>query len=250
MPGERGATEAEVVILGTFHMANPGRDVIKFEADDVLAQHRQAELEDLAARLAEFRPTKVCVEQTPEYQATLDDAFARYLEGNAEPSRSEIQQVGFRLARLCGLKRVFGIDDDTPMEWDDLNAYLASHPDEDKRYRERIEALQVEAEKKSEALARTPIREFLRAMNEEDALRRDAGLYVDFAGLGGVGEHGGADMTASWYRRNIRIFSNLVGLTEPGDRIFVAFGAGHVPILRYLTALSSRHRLVEAGAFL
>jgi hypothetical protein len=45
----------------------------------------------------------------------------------------------------------------------------------------------------------------------------------------------GADLLAAWYERNIRIFANLhrLGL-NPGDRVFVLFGAGHIPILRQL----------------
>lgn len=241
---------ADVLLLGTYHMANPGRDVIRFEADDVLAFHRQAELEELVARLAQFRPTKVCVERPPEHQPKLDDAYGQYVEGRTEPDRDEIQQVGFRLARLCGLSRVYGIDDHTPLEWDELNAYLAEHPDEDERQREKSKLLQAEFDKKAEELARTTISEFLLSMNDERALRRDAGWYVDAAGLGGVGEQAGATMLTSWYRRNIRIFSNLSGLTEPGDRIFVVFGSGHIPILRDLVRLSSRHNLVEASTLL
>lgn len=73
---------------------------------------------------------------------------------------------------------------------------------------------------------------------------------MDVAGLGGLEEHGGAEMLASWYERNIRIFSNLSGVTSAGDRIFVLFGSGHVPILRELVELSSRHRLVELERYL
>jgi hypothetical protein len=32
--------------------------------------------------------------------------------------------------------------------------------------------------------------------------------------------------------------------------MFVLFGHGHIPILRHLLHLSSRHRLVDAGAFI
>ena len=47
----------------------------------------------------------------------------------------------------------------------------------------------------------------------------------------------GADLLAAWYERNIRIFANLhrMGLA-PEDRVFVIYGAGHVPILRQLVA--------------
>lgn len=250
MRDEDDFVPADVLLLGTFHMNNPGRDLINLVADDVLAEHRQDQLQELASRLAGFAPTKVCVERAPTDQGELDRKFSRFLRDEADPSRSEIVQVGFRLARLCGLDRVHAIDDDTPMEWDALDAFFAAHADEDARFREDIARAQEEERHTSEELARTPLRDFLREMNGVDALRRSASWYVDSAGLGGVGEHAGADMLASWYRRNIRIFSNLSGITESGDRIFAVFGSGHIPILRGLIDLSARHRLIEAHDFL
>ena len=42
-PAETPA-RAEVLVLGVYHMANPGRDVFDTQADDVLAPRRQAEM--------------------------------------------------------------------------------------------------------------------------------------------------------------------------------------------------------------
>jgi hypothetical protein len=243
-------TYAEVLLLGTFHMDNPGRDLINLVADDVLAPHRQEELETLAARLADFAPTKVCVERAPRAQDDLDASFARYLRGEAEPSRDEIVQIAFRLAQRCGVDRVHAIDDHTPMDWGQLEEFLAAHPDDDARFQREIAAEQEEIARTSERLARTPLASYLAEINAPDALRESAAWYVNIAGLGAIGEHPGADMLASWFHRNVRIFSNLCAITEPGDRIFVLFGSGHVPLLRYLLDLSARHRLVDTGAFL
>ena len=44
----------EVLIVGTFHMANPGQDLINPDAGDVLSDERQAEIADLVGRLARF----------------------------------------------------------------------------------------------------------------------------------------------------------------------------------------------------
>ena len=48
-PAGCGPAEVQVMLLGTYHFANPGRDVIKQDIDDVLQPKRQAELEDLLA---------------------------------------------------------------------------------------------------------------------------------------------------------------------------------------------------------
>ena len=38
------APRAEILVLGTYHMANPGRDIFNTQADDVLAAKRQKEI--------------------------------------------------------------------------------------------------------------------------------------------------------------------------------------------------------------
>ncbi|MEZ4647321.1 MAG: DUF5694 domain-containing protein [Candidatus Eisenbacteria bacterium] len=244
------APPADVLLLGTYHMANPGRDVIRFVADDVLSDHRQAELADLVASLAEFRPTKVCVEVTPESQRELDDAFERFLSGALEQRRDEVAQVAFPLARSAGLSTVHGINDTSQMRWDGLEAFLEEHPEEQRRFHEFLIRSQEAADERSRRLATSSIRDFLRERNHPESLRSDAAFYVDAAGLGGVSEHRGAEMLTSWYARNIRIFSNLCGVTETDDRIFILIGAGHVSILRKLIGLSSRHRLVDVASYL
>jgi len=45
------AARAEVLVLGVYHMANPGRDVFNMKADDVLAPKRQAEMAELVGVL-------------------------------------------------------------------------------------------------------------------------------------------------------------------------------------------------------
>src|SRR5688572_1476825 len=54
---------AEVLVLGVFHMANPGRDIVNAQVDDVLAPKRQAEIAELITVLKRFRPTKIAVEE-------------------------------------------------------------------------------------------------------------------------------------------------------------------------------------------
>src|SRR5688572_3906223 len=63
-PAVKPATppRAEVLVLGVYHMANPGRDIFNMQADDVLATKRQAEIAQLLAALESFRPTKIAVE--------------------------------------------------------------------------------------------------------------------------------------------------------------------------------------------
>src|SRR5207247_312395 len=53
---------AEVLVLGVYHMANPGHDIFNMQADDVLAPKRQAEIAQVIAALKKFNPTKIALE--------------------------------------------------------------------------------------------------------------------------------------------------------------------------------------------
>jgi len=56
---------AQVMMLGTYHFGNPGQDLHNMKADNVLTPKKQAELADVAARLARFKPTEIAVEPLP-----------------------------------------------------------------------------------------------------------------------------------------------------------------------------------------
>src|SRR5687768_9700590 len=58
---ERDCREGQspIMILGMYHMANPGLDAVNLDADDVLLPRRQREIQELVNRLAKFRPTKI-----------------------------------------------------------------------------------------------------------------------------------------------------------------------------------------------
>ena len=112
-PAEKpvGPARAEVLVLGVFHMANPGRDIVNTQVDDVLAPKRQAEIAELIAALKKFRPTKIAVEATFDDDVTAK-RYADYLAGTHTLTRNETQQIGFRLAKELGHKTLFAVDAD------------------------------------------------------------------------------------------------------------------------------------------
>src|SRR5690606_8303468 len=90
---------ARVMLIGMFHFANPGRDMVKNRVIDVTAPANQSYLEGLAARLAAFEPTDVLVECSPADQDRYDQRFRDYLAGRFELPVNETYQIGFRVAR-------------------------------------------------------------------------------------------------------------------------------------------------------
>src|SRR5579862_1250672 len=116
----RGA-KAKVMVLGTYHMANPGKDLVKVGIRDTLSPERQTEIQLLNVRLLRFEPTKIAVEATEA--SRVNERFATYLQDRVELSAGEVEQIGFRLAKSLGHTRLYGVDYRGDMDFDKLTAF-------------------------------------------------------------------------------------------------------------------------------
>src|SRR5262249_55992291 len=101
MPSALAAAAVQVMIVGTFHMSNPGHDLHNTTVDDVLAPQRQTEIGAIASSLKRFQPTQVMAEWPADAVA---ERYPKYLAGTLPPSRNEVVQLGFRLAQEPGPK--------------------------------------------------------------------------------------------------------------------------------------------------
>ncbi len=234
---------AQVMIVGSYHFHNPGRDVVKADLDDHLRPERQAQIEVVVGKLAAFRPTRILVEAVD--QAKLDE---RYRSGDPL-SANEIEQLGFRLARRSGLPGVVAIDVRLGMDFDRLLA--AANASGDRTFLAAFEAANRQIELESAGLKQRTVLENLRALNDPAYVARDRDLYLQIARVKHGDDFAGADVLAAWYQRNFRIFANLAAaVTSPDDRVLVLYGAGHVPLLRELVAASTTMVLVEPTGYL
>jgi hypothetical protein len=223
-----------LLVVGAVHFANPGRDKVNTKVEDVLTPARQAELETLVARLAAFRPTHVAVEWPAFQQAELDRLYTDWRAGKTG-TRSEREQIGFRLAARLNLARVDavdwqgkppGTDADYDFEsWANANGQSA-------RLSAEFAALQQDATELERQMPCLTISGWLRFMNQPDVQGRNARAYFGIAQVGDAGGSRAADWIGTWYARNLKIWANLTRLAaRPDDRVLVIFGAGHRPLL-------------------
>lgn len=237
---------AEVLVLGTYHMANPGRDLFNTKADDVLSPKRQEEIAQLMAVLKRFNPTKIAIESTNEERRK---SYAEYVAGRHELSRNEIEQIGYRLAKELGHKTIYPVDADGEFPWPRLVKYAKATG----RSAE-LDAMMAEIGKKVEAqnayLASHTILEMLLLMNSDERVAQDVGYYMREAALGEPWDWAGADLVSDWFRRNMRIYSNVMNLVEsPNERILVVYGAGHLGWLQYAFGNNPTVRLRKLAEF-
>jgi uncharacterized protein DUF5694 len=240
------AARAEVLVLGTYHMANPGRDIHNMQADDVLAPKRQAEIAHLIEALKRFRPTKIAVERNVGDERIPRD-YADYLAGRHELTRNEIEQVGFRLAKEMGHTALYPVDADGDFPYPRLVKY-AQATGRSKELDAISDAFGAEVKAQGEYLASHTILEALLYINADEKVARELGLHQRMAHLGENGDWAGADLLADWYRRNARIFTNVTRIVDsPNERVLVIFGAGHLGLLREAVSTDPTLRLRTLG---
>lgn len=241
---------APLLLLGVFHLANPGLDAVKHpDLLDVLSPAGQEQIAEVVDRLCGFRPTKVGVECMPEHGGAVRDQYAQYLAGAFELTRNEIHQLGFRVAQRLGLPGVGPLDARGAIwsrgPWAELEAYARAHGqahllETGERYLGAPEPI----------AGSETLRERLLRMNAPEAVRDGHRVYLDGPfRIGSGDEYPGVDViTDWWYSRNLRIFANIQRLTaSPDDRVLVIIGAGHLPILRHCAECSPDHELVEVA---
>jgi hypothetical protein len=228
---------AQVLVLGVYHMANRGHDIYNMHADDVLAPKRQAEIAQLIEVLKKFNPTKIAVEAdllSPTNPTTNErpKQYADYLAGKHELGRDEVEQIGFRLAKELGHKTVYPVNADYDFPYQRLVDYAKANG-RSKELDAIMDGFGAQVKAQGEYLASHTILEMLLYMNTDEKTGEDIGLYYRLAHFGEPGDWAGADLLADWFRRNLRVYSNVVRLVDsPSERILVIYGAGHLAWLR------------------
>ena len=222
---------ASVMLLGTVHFANPGLDSVKSDVIDVTQPESQQWLEAFTSRLAkEFQPTVVVL----EYPTALDEKInARYQDwrsGERALSINEIEQIGFRVAAAAGLPGVSGFDHTDvgwaaePMfDWAKANA-----PERLAAMEAEIESLSAEQQRMQSTLS---LGELLLINNDPADWAANRGLYIASNDLGALDDWSGADATASWWRRNLRMYALVQRAAQPGERVLVLAGSGHIAVI-------------------
>lgn len=247
-----GDPRVEVLLLGSYHMANPGLDAFNLEADDVLVPERQREIAALVNRLAAFAPTRVAIEAERSDSATWLDAFAAYRTGTRSLQRNEREQIGFRLAAQLGHERIYPIDVSLGLRIGALAEVARSSTSHQGRLAEMqsfgAEALQTMAA----WLAEGSISDMLYRMNQPVTLDLAHMPYMDFVLPVNTPDNPvGAELVATWYRRNLLIFANLLDVVaDRQDRILVIYGQGHIPLLKQFTGESRDLCLIDPLPFL
>jgi hypothetical protein len=240
----------EVLLIGTFHMNNPGLDIANAEIDDVLSEARQNEIKAVVENLARFRPTVVAVEWPCQRQTDLDAAFARFLDGRPA-DRSEIEQLGFQVASRTGLDGLVAVDVMDDFWVPGIDELAQQDGDAARRLEELMSLANHEVSLAQNAFRTSSIAELLLHENKPESRQRALAPYLNtILRIASTGEYPGPEAVANWYRRNFKIAANLLAAVSPGDRVLVIYGSGHIPVIEHALSLNEDIVFVEAESYL
>lgn len=236
----------EILVLGTYHMGNPGHDIHNMQADDVLSPKRQQEIAQLMETLKKFRPTKIAIEADVGGQRVQKE-YSDYLAGKYTLTRNEIDQIGFRLAKELGHRTIYAVDVDGDFPWQRVVNYAKANG-----VSEKFEAINAGwgtmVKEQGDFLGSHSVLETLQFMNDDSRPARDMALYFAVVRYGDPYDYAGSDLLAAWYKRNIRIYRNILALIDsPSERILVIYGAGHLGWLRQDISNDASVRLRKLG---
>jgi hypothetical protein len=214
--------------------------------DSPLSAERQAQIETVVEHLVRFHPTKVLIE-APYGDPIWNTRYHEYLAGKFALGANEVYQFGFKLAARAGNTAIYPIDTWGPASPDDkrIDAYLTSH------FNSVQDPTSDALIARGDALERSgTYLELLRLLNTDASVRANASWYPVMAGMGREADNAGASYVAAWYTRNVYIFSNILSVIRPGDRVVVIMGQGHKYLLSEMAKLDPNIAYVDALQYL
>lgn len=244
----------QVMVLGTYHFDNPGRDLHNPRADDVLKPQRQRELEALAKAVLAFKPTKIMVERLGKTRDLHDPHYSRFTPADLLKNRDERVQIGYRIASQLRMPVVYAIDEQPGpgepdyfpfgklVEWAQANGA-----------KQRVDAVMEKgaaASAEVERLQKQGIAHALHELNRRERAAAEQTVYYELLGFGNTEQQPGADLNAMWYLRNAKIFAKLQSVTRPGDRVLVIYGAGHNYWLRHFAQVAPGYVSIDPTPYL
>lgn len=243
----------QLMILGTAHLNNPGLDLSNMQVADVLTPERQSEVKQLTDAIARFRPTRICVEVTPDNRDAFNAKYAQYKNGTYVLQSDEREQIGMRLAKRFGLAEIDAVNYKDPPPGPEeayaMDRYATSH-NEDEEWREYIDKLQRFARSESALINSHPLLDwYIHANSSQYRFERNR-EYFALQRWDDNAAHPGALWVGSWHARNLIIVENIRRIARPGDRVLVIFGAGHGYLLDKFARESGNFNVVDTEFYL
>ncbi|MBQ4574602.1 MAG: hypothetical protein IJA85_05325 [Clostridia bacterium] len=241
----------DILLLGSFHFLQT--------KIDIFSEDSQSELSSLCDRLSAFHPDAICVEagaqedidilynaldpmifcDSDKMRRTVLGEITLYGQRYPVTLNNEAIQIGFRLGKLCGLDRIYAIDEELILD----ESLLAIDTPEVRDYRAGVDSFMHEVNSHETESVLSQLRYF----NSSEFSRKNHDvIYKSARKICREGEM----MYASWYERNVKIFEKLKAVADGHNRVCIVYGAGHLKLLKDFIKHDADMRLINADEYL
>jgi len=233
----------KVYLLGTFHFAQTDSTY------DVLTEKKQKSILKLCEIVKKQKPDKIFIERMPdfEYQNKMDSLYQAFKKGDPKPRRNEIWQVAFRVAKDLNHKTIYSCDHPGQYGffYSQLEEYAKNNNQTDllNGKGKGITAPQTNMLNEDSLLMNSDLLEYIRWLNSKEVQETSHASYISLypqIGNTNVFKYDstyflGSELTADWYRRNIKIYSMMIAQLDYNEKaIFLIMGNDHIPIIKHL----------------
>jgi len=97
---------------------------------------------------------------------------------------------------------------------------------------------------------RTSIGGVLRDLNTRESIERNHAFYPPLLTMGAGDDQPGVKLLSAWYARNLAICARLLQEIQPGDRVVVFYGQGHIYLLQQCLREQPGLQLVDPLGYL
>lgn len=258
----------QVMVVGSDHLHQLYN---KQPSSDVFGPKKQAELAQVRAQLARFRPEVILIEAEPREQTQIDSLYALYQQGllpleSLPTGRSERYQVGFALAKQLHLPSPKAVD-----YYAATSQSLLSTGTNIEAYTQDLKLLQTTARPLRTMVQHDSLSlyDYVALVNQPEVIALVHRLHFNtpavvrngtFAAggtntvdLGKVDtDYIGAHFITLYYNRNLKIYSNMLRVQQQSQakRVLALFGVAHVGVQEELFAANPAYHVVHASAYL
>jgi hypothetical protein len=185
-----------------------------------------------------------------KYDSMLQVRYQQYLAGTYKLPANEVQQIGFRLAKLLSHPRVYAIDANGRFEFGELMQYAQRHG-QDAQLKRQIQQVDSALKVENDVLRRSTLTEYYHRINQPAVHQQYHDWYLRILRYGAPQEQAGGRLVGDYYARNVNIVANLMQVPHTAqDRVLVIYGNGHTSFFKSILFGSSDYEVVEASAYL
>lgn len=260
----QGQEKTEVMLLGTYHFGNTS-DKLKV-TDNILTERKQKELKVLIGKLKKFKPEKIYVENEPNQQHFWDSIYKSHQENKEIVIKSELYQIGIKLASLLKLKsgvtcvdwhikpantfaeKQYEILFDSMLKYDDS---IVANVSSEQKISEFEKQTMVEIRELYEKTPEMKIINAYKIYNSEKHLERM--FYGNITSYMEVDEyHTNIFWSQNDMIRNVNIYQNIIQdiLKYNPKKVIILYGAGHIKALRNYLEVHPKIKIVNTIKYL